>query len=116
MFNYRKATISDLESIWNKDIEQNKDDQRYLKWKQQYIENNKNGDCVTFVVLDNEDPIGQVTILFSPNCSAVKNRPKLCNGTDTANMNAFRIEKNMKIKDISPNLLKWQKNLQDPKA
>ena len=69
MFNYRKATISDLESIWNKDIEQNKDDQRYLKWKQ------------------------QVTILFSPNCSAVKNRPKLCNGTDTANMNAFRIEK-----------------------
>ena len=94
MFNYRKATISDLESIWNKDIEQNKDDERYLKWKQQYIENNKNGDCATFVVLDNEDPIGQVTILFSPNCSAVKNRPALCDGTDTANMNAFRIEKN----------------------
>ena len=44
-------------------------------------------------LLDNEDPIGQVTILFSPNCSAVKNRPELCNGTDTANMNAFRIEK-----------------------
>ena len=56
MFIYRKATNDDLERIWNKDIEQNKDDERYLNWKRQYIENNKNDNCATFVVLNNEEP------------------------------------------------------------
>ncbi len=93
MFKYRKATISDLERIWNKDIEQNKNDERYIRWKSQYISYNVNGECATFVVLKDEEPIGQITILFSPKCSAIKNRLQLCNGTDTANMNAFRIDK-----------------------
>ena len=48
--------------------------------------------ATTFVVLNNDEPIGQITVLFSPECSAVKNRPLLCNGIKTANMNAFRIE------------------------
>lgn len=93
MFIYRKANLNDLEKIWNKDIKENYNDERYVKWKKQYIEYNKNGNCATFVVLDNEEPIGQITVLFSPNCSAIQNRLELCNGIDTANMNAFRIEK-----------------------
>lgn len=93
MFTYRKATLFDLEKIWDKDIKENKDDEQYIKWKKQYIEYNKNGECATFVVLDNEEPIGQITVLFSPKCSAVKNQINLCNGIDIANMNAFRIEK-----------------------
>lgn len=93
MFTYRKATLFDLEKIWDKDIKENKDDERYIKWKKQYIDYNKNGECATFVVLDNEEPIGQITVLFSPKCSAVKNQINLCNGIDIANMNAFRIEK-----------------------
>lgn len=93
MFIYRKATLTDLEKIWNKDIKENENDERYIKWKKQYIEYNNTDKCATFVVLHNDEPIGQITVLFSPDCSAVKNRPELCNGTDTANMNAFRIEK-----------------------
>ena len=93
MFTYRKATLFDLEKIWDKDIKENKDDEQYIKWKKQYIDYNKNGECATFVVLDNEEPIGQITVLFSPKCSAVKNQINLCNGIDIANMNAFRIEK-----------------------
>lgn len=93
MFTYRKATSEDLEKIWNKDIKNNPNEECWIRWKEQYINYNKNGEAITFVVLDDDNPIGQITVLFSPNCSAVKNRPLLCDGKTTANMNAFRIEK-----------------------
>ena len=44
MFKYIKATVSDLERIWNKDIEQNKDDERLklnAKFKAQKIKQKK---------------------------------------------------------------------------
>lgn len=93
MIRYRQATIEDLEKIWDKDIEQNKGEDCYIRWKQQYVEYNETGKATTFVVLDEDEPIGQITVLFSPECSAVKNRPLLCNGKTKANMNAFRIDK-----------------------
>lgn len=93
MFYYRKATMEDLNKIWDKDIKEHNNEEIWIKWKSQYIDYNINGDCVTFVVLDENNPIGQITILFSPNCSAVKKRPLLCDGKHIANMNAFRIDK-----------------------
>ena len=90
---YRKATIEDLEKIWDKDIIENPNDENYVRWKQQYIENNKLGKCVTFVAVENTVPIAQITVLFSTDCSAVKGRPMLCDGEKRANMNAFRIDK-----------------------
>ena len=93
MFEYRKATLEDLEKIWNKDILDNPGEDCWVRWKSQYIEYNQNGEAATFVVLENEEPIGQITVLFSPTCSAVKGRPMLCDGKDIANRNAFRIEK-----------------------
>lgn len=93
MFEYRKATLVDLEKIWDKDIKKNQGEECWVRWKKQYIEYNKTGKAATFVVLKDGDPIGQITVLFSPECSAVKDRPMLCNGKDRANMNAFRIEK-----------------------
>ncbi|MBO5947902.1 hypothetical protein J6Q66_03600 [bacterium] len=80
MFTYRKATSEDLEKIWNKDIKNNPNEECWIRWKEQYINYNKNGEAITFVVLDDDNPIGQITVLFSPNCSAVKNRPLLCDG------------------------------------
>lgn len=96
MFYYRKATIEDLNKIWDKDVKENNNEEVWIKWKSQYIEYNMHGDCATFVVLDENTPIGQITILFSPHCSAVKNRPQLCDGKYIANMNAFRIDKKYK--------------------
>lgn len=93
MFLYRKATNNDLEEIWNKDIQNNPNEECWIRWKEQYINYNKNGEATTFVVLDESEPIGQITVLFSPNCSAVKGRPMLCDGKFVANMNAFRIDK-----------------------
>lgn len=93
MFVYRKATIDDLEKIWNMDIKNNPGEDCWIKWKDQYIDYNKKGEASTFVVLDDDKPVGQITVLFSINCSAVKDRPMLCDGKIIANMNAFRIEK-----------------------
>lgn len=93
MITYRKATLEDLIKIWDKDIEENNNQECYFRWKEQYIDYNKTGKASTFVALDNNNPIGQITVLFSPDCSAVKNRPMLCDGKTNANMNAFRIDK-----------------------
>lgn len=73
------------------------------------------GKCVTFVAVDDFSPIAQITILFSTDCSAVKDKPMLCDSKSRANMNAFRIEKNMNDKGIFLNLLKWQNNTQKVK-
>lgn len=93
MFEYRIATLEDLEAIWDKDVKANGNDERWIRWRDQYIRYNEVGEATTFVVLADNDPIGQINVLFSPECSAVKNRPMLCDGVNIANMNAFRIEK-----------------------
>lgn len=95
MFEYRIATVDDLEKLWSFDIERHCGEERkkWEKWRIQYLEYNKNGEATTFVVLDDDVPVGQITVLFSPNCSAVKNMPMLCDGKIIANMNAFRIRK-----------------------
>ncbi|MDY3658664.1 MAG: GNAT family N-acetyltransferase [Eubacteriales bacterium] len=106
MIVYRQATFEDLEKIWNKDIEENNNEECWIRWKHQYIDYNKTGKAKTFVVLDNNDPIGQISILFSTECSAVKNRPMLCDGKSIANMNAFRIDEKYEGKGYISKLVK----------
>ena len=93
MFEYRKATIEDLKKIWNKDISENTDDLRYVRWKTNFIESNKNGDVATFVVLVDNEPVGQISIIF--NSQNIKNECKnlLCDNKYTAHMSTFRIDK-----------------------
>ena len=91
MFTYKKATLQDLERIWDKNIAENPDDPRYIRWKKQFIADNQSGAAATFVVLNNGDPIGEGTLLLSPNCRAIRGRTCLCDGEKTANINALRI-------------------------
>lgn len=106
MIVYRQATFEDLEKIWNKDIEKNNNEKCWICWKHQYIDHNKTGKAKTFVVLDDNNPIGQITILFSTECSAVKNRPMLCDGKSIENMNAFRIDEKYEGKGHISKLVK----------
>lgn len=89
---YRIATNNDLKILWDKNISSHKNDSRWKKWKDEYIDYNKQGKAVTFVVVD-ECPVGEITILFSPECKAVNRNSCLCDGKTIANLNAFRIEK-----------------------
>ncbi len=92
-YTYRIATPEDLERIWAKDIADNPGDARWLRWRDEYIAGNREGCMKTFVVLCDDDPVGQGTLLFSPTCGAIDGRTILADGVRTTNVNALRIEK-----------------------
>lgn len=63
------------------------------KVEKEMISNNMHDRAATFVVVCDNEPIGEGTLLCSCKCKAVKNRRQLCDGIETANLNALRIEK-----------------------
>lgn len=93
MFEYRVATKEDLEQIWNMNIADNLDDERWVAWKQKYIAYNTEKKAITFVVVCDGKPIGEGTLLVHPDCTAIKGRTSLADGQTTANINALRIRK-----------------------
>lgn len=105
-FVYRKANLIDLEKIWDKNIREHKGDKRWIKWRNEMIENNRHSKSVTFVINCDDEPIGEGTLLFSPKCSAIRNRKKLCDGKGTANLNALRIQKEYENKGHISKLVK----------
>lgn len=90
---YRLATLDDLNNVWDKDINRNPSDDRWKRWKKEYIDYNSNGEAKTFVAVDNDSVIAQITVVFKPNVKAVRGKEKLCDGKNIANMNAFRCDK-----------------------
>lgn len=105
-FVYKKANLTDLEKIWDKNIREHKGDKRWIKWKNEMIENNRNSKSVTFVINCDDEPIGEGTLLFSPKCKAIRNRKKLCDGKEIANLNALRIQKDYENKGHISKLVK----------
>ena len=92
-FAYRLATLQDLELIWNKNIADNPEDTRWVHWKEEYIGYNRNGRVQTYVVVCDEEPVGECTLILSPACNAVRGRLCLADGKSVANINALRIAK-----------------------
>lgn len=91
---YREATLEDLENVWNKDIRAHPNDERWVKWKQEYINYNKDGDLKTFVaVTDEHNVIAQISVVFSSKVKCVQGKKKLCDNEHICNMNAFRCDK-----------------------
>ena len=89
----REATLSDLETLWRKNIAQHPGDERWAAWREEYIGFNRSGLGRTFSILCDGEAVGEGTLLFSPACSAIAGRLALADGQTTANVNALRIEK-----------------------
>ncbi len=89
----RPATMEDLEYIWERNIQQNPGDDRWIGWREEFIRNNRSGVARTYVVVCNGEPVGEGTLLFSPECGAIAGRTVLADGMRVANINALRIEK-----------------------
>lgn len=106
MVEYRKATLDDLEYIWNVNIADNPGDSRWVKWKKEFVSYNLNGDSATFVIIIDGKPIGEGTLLFSPKCSAIRERTELADGKKIANINALRIRKEYEGKGYISKLVK----------
>lgn len=89
----RKATLEDLERLWDRNIAENPGEECWIRWKRQFIDDNESGAAATFAVVADGDPVGEGTLLFSPACRAIRGRLALADGKTTANINALRIRK-----------------------
>ena len=89
----RKATTEDLESLWNRNIAAHPDNPQWVKWKAQFLADNQTGRAATFAVLCDGEPVGEGTLLFSPECKAIRGRLALADGQSVTNINALRIQK-----------------------
>ena len=93
-FTYTIASLPALERIWQKNIDNNPDEPNWLRWREEYIRYNITGMATTFLVLADGDPVGEGTLILSPDCKAVAGRPvALADRKRIANVNALRIEK-----------------------
>lgn len=90
---YGIASPSGLEQIWEKNIENNKGDEDWVKWRKEYIDYHMSGKSKTFLVWHGSEPVGEGTLLFLPECRAIGGRELLADGQRTANINALRMEK-----------------------
>lgn len=105
-FVYRKADLTDLEKIWDKNIRDHKGDRRWIRWKEEMLKDNSYSKAATFVIICDGEPVGEGTVLFSPKCKAIRNRKMLCDGSETANLNALRIQKEYERKGHISKLVK----------
>lgn len=103
---YRLATLEDLNNVWDKDIDNNQDDSRYIRWKKEYIDYNLNDEAKTFVAVNGNEVIAQITLILKTNVKAVINKEKLCDGKSICNMNAFRCDKEYEGKGHISKLVK----------
>lgn len=103
---YRLATLEDLNNVWDKDINNNQDDPRYIRWKKEYIDYNLNDEAKTFVAVNDNEVIAQITLILKTNVKAVINKDKLCDGKSICNMNAFRCDKEYEGKGHISKLVK----------
>ena len=92
-YEYVPATEELLNIIWDKNIKANGDDERWVRWREEAIDNNRCGKSKTFLVLFHGEPVGEGTLIFAEDCSAINGRRMLADGGETANINALRIEK-----------------------
>lgn len=90
---YKIASMDELNLRWERNIAQNMGDDRWIYWKDNVIEDTKAGKCKTFVILFENEPVGEGTLLFSPECGAINGRTELADGINITNINALRIER-----------------------
>lgn len=92
--NYRMATLEDLIYVWDKDINKHPDEkEKWIRWKEEFINNYKNDIIKTFVAEISGDIIAQITVATkSLAISDLSIRDKLCD-ENMAYMMAFRCDK-----------------------
>lgn len=94
MICYRKATLEDLEELWDYQFRTNPDEPRNQRWKESFISRNVNNRAATFVAVVDGTPVGEVTLDYFAECYGnPESRVKLADGVKTAYVTALRIRK-----------------------
>lgn len=90
---YRAAGREELERLWEKSVAQHPGDARWIAWRDGAFAGHERGTMQTFAVLAGPEPVGEGTLMFSPECPQIAGRRQLADGAHTANVNGLRIEK-----------------------
>lgn len=93
MFEYLPGTEQLVRAIWKKNIDRHPGDERWVNWGREYIDNHLKGLAQTFIITCDGEPVGEGTLIFSPQCSAIRGRTDLADNCKNTNLNALRIEK-----------------------
>ena len=92
MICYRKATLEDLNRIWDYQMAQNPDEPRIPRWRESYIARNLEERAATYVVLADGEPVGEVTLdYFAEAHGDPATRSALADGKTTGYVTALRI-------------------------
>lgn len=92
-FTYGPASTEKLEQIWEQNIAAHPGDDRWVRWKKLLMDDNAAGKCLTFLVLADDRPVGEGTLLFTEDCDAVAGLKGLAEKGRITNVNGLRIEK-----------------------
>ena len=90
-FTYHPATLPELDAIGDKNIADNPGNDSWIAWKESSIERHQAGLAKTFVVVRGDAPIGEGTLIFSPDVPGICK--ELADGATTVNINALRMDK-----------------------
>ena len=94
MICYRKATLEDLNRVWDYQIAQNPDEPRVFRWRDSYISRNVNNRAATYVAVIDGEPVGEVTLdYYAEAYGNPELRPKLADAQTTGYVTALRIRK-----------------------
>ena len=107
-FIVKEATLYELEWIWDKNINANIGDDKWVKWGADIVTKFKMGvlGSKPFVALHDDEPIGECYMIISPENDAISGRMELADGKTVANINALRVEKRFRGNGISSKLIK----------
>lgn len=91
---YRKATLEDLNRIWDYQMNLNPDEPRNQRWRDSFISRNVQNRAATYVVVVDEEPIGEVTLdYYADAYGNAASRHKLADGITAGYVTALRIRK-----------------------
>ena len=93
MFSYVKANEEKLNQVWDINIANHPDDDRWIRWKKRNIGEVSNGIMTTYLVLCDDVPVGEGSVLWDETCYAIKSRPQLATKGKVCNINGLRIIK-----------------------
>lgn len=108
MICYRKATLEDLNRIWDYQMARNPLEPRNQRWRESYISRNMHNRAATYVAVMNGEPIGEVTLdYYAEAYGNPELRPKLADGATSAYITALRIREEYEGKGYISGLMQF---------
>ncbi|MBR6322817.1 MAG: N-acetyltransferase, partial [Lachnospiraceae bacterium] len=105
-WSWRACTLSDLARVWDMNISDHPGSEEWARYRVQAFYHEEKKIAKTYIALRNGKPVGEGTLLFSPDCRAVRGREGLADGAYSVNVNGLRIRKEYEGQGYTSRLMK----------